>query len=307
MAMCGCGPTYENPDYEWTEWKKGVLVSIIDDSLAVLKIFKYEEKIWNDCGFDGCADNYEIVDSRSWLFLVNYRNKQKPLLEDALPYDLRIINEYYKDSSVLVFDKNNSQFGFWKIGAKSIELKKYNNNSWCRLYDSHGEVLFRARPWANGNILLKSGSCFLILNTETGQIKPFETSGEYEWLSGCVDMSYIGSKIACVKKNDSAGYFEELVVNDTITDTLAYNFRDRGISNWYGNYLKDNRHAGYLGHGMGEISKIDTSNFKFDNTFVPMKIENTNRDNYYSYDYSTFWDNSGSFVYEPEYLIGAGN
>jgi hypothetical protein len=303
IVICGCQPPYdgtrEEPNENWTKWTDGQLVSIIDDSLAVLKICKYKKNTWHEWGFSGSQEYYEITDSRTGLFIVNYRNKQKPLLGDTLSYDLGVVNDYYKDSSVLVFDEKNNQFGFWKIGAKSIEFKKYNDSSYS--YTS-----FKARPWINGNILFNNSQQVnqaLVLNIETGQIELFEFSGEYEWLSECFDISYIGNKITCIRRNDEVDHFE-LVVNNIITDTLAYEYsRWHGISNWYGNYIKDSRYGGDGDFSTGEINKIDIKNFKFDDVFGPVRVKNTRWGDYSYQRYSTFQDSNNFIRYYPKDLI----
>jgi hypothetical protein len=295
IALFGCDPRYdateEKPYEEWSDWSDGQLVSIINDSLVVLKICKYRTETWYEYGFSGQTEHSKIIDSRTGLFLVNYRNKQKPLLGDTLSHDLIIANEYHKDSSVLVFDKKNSKFGFWKVGGKLIEFNNYSISKDCNF----SSVV--ARPWINGNILLKPNSCQLsILNVGIGQIEPFVFSEEYEWLSECYDISYIGSKIACIKVNDSEDHFFELVADAIVTDTLAYEYsRWHRISNWYGNYLKDNRYGTGNSGGIGEISKIDTSSFKFDDAFEPMKCQDNNG-------YSTFQGSNFVMYYEKDLI-----
>jgi hypothetical protein len=303
IAIYGCDPRYnateENPYEKWSEWTDGQLVSIINDSLAILKIVKYRTETWYDWGFEGSKEYSKIIDSRTGLFLVNYRNKQKPLLGDTLAYDLIVANEYHRDSSVLVFDKKSSKFGFWKIGAKSIEFNNYSDLENCDF--SYASV--KAKPWIDGNILLIRESCPLsILNATTDQIEPFVFSEEYEWLSSCNHMSYIGGKIACIKGNNSADYFE-LIVDAIVTDTLAYEYaRWHGIKKWYGNYLKDNRYGSGNKGGEGEISKIDTLNFRFDNTFRPIRVDdNTNGG-------ECVFNDSGNYIYYyAKNLVGAGN
>jgi len=316
MVICGCQPPYnateEKPYENWSEWTDGQLVSINNDSLAILKIIKYKTKTWYEWGFEGSKKHSEITDSHTGLFLVNYRNKQKPLLGDTLAYDLIVANEYHKDSSVLVFDKNNNKFGFWKIGTKSIEFNNYDNSE--NFYLSH--ISFIARPWINGNILLKPTNEYKehyqwsVLNTETGQIKSFVLSGEYEWLSNCMEISYIGNKITCIRRvdfNDVNSKFE-LAANATITDTIIPGYW--GIIYWYGNYLKDNRYGSRPGHrdgDRGEISKIDTSNFKIDETFVSMRIETVQRGDKYMTYVIFYYSDDFTIMYSAKDLIGAGN
>ena len=301
IAVYGCQSPYnatsEDPDYEWTNWTDGQLVSIVDDSLAVLKICKYKKKTWYEWGFSGSQEYYEITDSRTGLFLVNYRNKQKPLLGDTLSYDLRVVGDYYKDSSVLVFDKNNNQFGFWKIGTSSIEFKKYDDSRDCRFYvEVYDEVSFKARQWINGNILFvkprynTSDNCQAsMLNTKTGQIESFNFSGEYEWLAECSDMSYIENNIVCIKRNDENNNLE-LIVNDIVFDTGRWWY---DVSNWYGNYIKE----GNGDESTGEIIKIDTDFFKFDKNFKSTWVKNARiNSSDYPYElYSAFQEGSSNF------------
>jgi hypothetical protein len=299
IALCGCQPPYdgtsEEPNESWTKWTDGQLVSIVDDSLAVLKICKYYKKTWYEWGFSGSQEYYEITDSRTGLFIVNYRNKQKPLFGDTLLYDLKVVNDYYKDSLALVFDEKNSQFGFWKIGTNSIKFKKYNSSENLYVDYPHNDIAFKARPWINENILLvkhryeSSPNLVLILNTETGQIESFEFSGEYEWLSGCNDFSYIENKIVCIRRNDEYQNLE-LVVNGTVYDTSRWWYN---VSNWYGNYIKE----GIGDESIGEISKIDTKDFKFDKTITPMWVKNARINNsHYAYEfYSAFQEDSSNF------------
>jgi len=257
----------------------------MDDSLAVLAIYKYYFKEWKECGFS-CSRRIKIANSRIGLFLVNYREKQKPIWGDTLNSHSTIVKDYIKDNSVLVFDKEYKKFGFWKIGTNTIEFMDYTNYS---NYNENGYINFtyyNARPLTNGNILLfyknyLDDSKFL-LETENRQLKQFEFSGEYEWLSKCVNwyshepeinyvnISSIGGKASCIKKNELTNNFE-LTVNDIVTDSLSsLNSLQpwRGIGGWYGNYIMDYTRS-------NRIYKIDTLNFKFDSTYIPMWLLGT--------------------------------
>jgi len=266
----------------WDEWQIPGLISIVDDSLALMSIYKYYYKEWHQCGFDGCTDIRQPKNYRMGLFLVNYREKQKPLWGDTLECNFVIVGDYFKDFSVLVFDRSENKFGFWKIGtkAKDVKLIDFTNNS------GKGVNGYKARPFTNGNIALFGGkdafrNSFL-LETKNKQLKLFEFSGEYEWLSRCANslkkyycsyledgtcnedynydyanVSYTGGELACIKGNEIANNFE-LTVNNVARDTINLS---RKIINWYGSYVKDDE---------GKVYKIDTLNFKFDNSYIPM-------------------------------------
>jgi hypothetical protein len=250
-----CGDSTSYPF--WKDWQEGGLISIIDDSLAILVTRK--EQI--GCVKDLFLGNVEQVKGfRSGLFLVNYRTKQKPLLGDTLNYGLRVFNNHFENSSVLVFSDNNEKFGFWEVGKKTIELKNFKSNS-----NSYVHLVYKAIPWVDGNILLKSKHQIApeyrlsILNPKNGQVEPFAFSGEYEWLAECAGMSYINNKIVCIRKNTEANYFE-LVANNIVTDTssLYKYYAWYGEPDWYGNYAADLDNI---------IHKIDTLTFKFDRDF----------------------------------------
>jgi len=271
LYSCDSFDMDKNPpckDSYWTEWTDVGLVYIVNDSLVVLSIHKYKK----ECG----SYNMEVTkSSRVGLFLVNYKNKQKPLLgdtlelEDNLNYDLIISKGYFKDSSVLVLDYKNRKFGFLKIGEKSIR------------YSVHDEIIdFRnigsmASPWIDGNIILCGYPTSYILNTEKGQIESFEPSEEYKWMyqigwglredwfkkgnNYCLEegfLSYIDDKIVCVKNNYSNNSVE-LIVDGVVTDThLPFS-----TYRWLGSYINSENKS------VGGVIKIDTLNLKFDKDF----------------------------------------
>jgi len=257
-AECGDSASYPY----WKDWQEGELISIIDDSLAILATKK--EKI--GCGKDLFYGNVEMVKGfRSGLFIVNYRTKQKPLLGDTLDYGLNVVPNHFGKSSVLVFSDNHEKFGFWEVGKKSIELKKFKSDSISNIYFYYHNV-YSARPWVDGNILLKTKTGaynLLILNPKNGQIEPFAFSGKYEWLVECIDMSYINNKMLCIRKNTEADYFE-IVADKIVTDTSSF-----GGGDWYGNYVVDGIIVAINGVNwwVGRFHKIDASTFKFDRDF----------------------------------------
>jgi len=301
--------------FKWSEWQLPALISIVDDSLALMTTYKDYYKEWASCGFDGCTTNSKVTNYRIGLFLVNYREKQKPVWGDTLECNFAIVGEYFKDSSLLVFDRSENKFGFWKIRtkAKDVKLIDYVNIS------GKGNKLigvYRARPLTNGDVAFfgRSEDAFrnsLLLETKNKQLKPFVFSGEYEWLSKCANslkkyydsyfddgtwyadynydyanVSYVGGELACIKGNEIENNFE-LTVNNVVKDTISLS---RKITNWYGNYLKDDENKVY---------KIDTLNFKFDSSYVPIWIH---------FIHPSFYkdrlDSSGSVRYFIQDLMG---
>jgi len=291
VAIFGCGVDEDGigydeskAKYKWGEWEDPRLVSIMDDSLAVLALHRDYYKEWRKCGFDGCPIDRETTNSRIGLFLVNYREKQKPIWGDTLNFHSGIVRGYLKDNSVLVFDRKYKKFGFWKIGTNTIEFIDYTDYSSYYYYENLGYniIYYLARPWTNGNILLFYKGSYndskFLLETKNRQLKQFEFSGEYEWLSKCVNYWYgeeypkidyvnissIGGKASCIKKNWITDNFE-LTVNDVITDSLTSPKRYMGIAGWYGNYIVDDSRE-------RRIYKIDTLSLKFDSTYVPTRF-----------------------------------
>jgi len=301
VALFGCKPVYDDEGneigydkdkakYKWGEWG-GELTSIINDSLAIVAMYKPYYKEWLLCGESTCTTLRETANHHVGLFLVNYREKQKPIWGDTLEHNLIVVKEYFRDSSVLVFDRKNNKFGFWKIGTKEIGFVDYDDYSEI---ENRGYIGYNARSFANGNVILFSYPKLFLLEVENRQLKPFEFSGEYKWLSECVNslrddrydymnMSYIGGELSCIRGNKTAENFE-LTVNNIIMDTssLGKSYVER-IIGWYGPYVEGES---------GVIYKIDTLNFKFDNSYVYIRLDKYNAPIFYAkglepIDYST--------------------
>jgi len=184
VGMCGCvddGVVFcKTRSYPyWTDWTDGELITIANDSLAVVATHKYKK----ECIYEENYGTEATVDSRAGLFLVNYRVKQKPLIGDTLelPHDLeiKISKGSLIDSSALLFDFLNKKFAFWKIGEKSIKFSSYNDiGSPIDLKDIRG-----VSPWVNKELVIKNygSSSLYLLDTEKGQIKRLDPE-EYEWI-----------------------------------------------------------------------------------------------------------------------------
>lgn len=259
FALCECRMNYDceydSSSYPyWTEWTNGELISILDDSLAVVASYRYKKECLNHESLYDSDWHYweDITRHRTGLFLVNYRTKKKPLLGDTLKSEykildyknrgLKILNGHlFKDTSALVFDLANNKFGFWKIGEKSIKFRDHN-----KVYDL--ENASNAGHWINGSIIFSSGVTMKVLNTENGQIEQFDYSAQkYQ----CRLLSYIGNKSVCVDNSI-------LIVDDIPVDTTQFLSNiPIGYNVMLGNY--------FFMHG--KILKIDTLNLKFDKDF----------------------------------------
>jgi hypothetical protein len=282
FCLCSCDSSSPKCDDSlrypyWTKWSDSELVSIVDDSLALLTIYKYKK------GCTSGKDNMETTESSSaGIFLVNYKVKQKPLLWDTLEldknldYSLRVYAGDFRDSLALVFDLFNNRFGFWRIGEKIIRFMEHDKSS--DMIQSVKSV----SDWVNGNMALQIYNNPFILNTKMGQIKALSYE-EYSCSSNF--LSYINGKIVCVITDAEPPFYSLLAVDGVIADTIE----SLPHSGWFGNYIVQNSE--------GKILKIDTEKFEFDKTFdlwVDHRNDNPrfykdiqNRNDFVSY---SWWD-----------------
>lgn len=195
VSMWGCGLFDEDVSHEVHEKRhSGLVVAILDDSLAL----ETNGRGWTD-HTESC-DYWENCDGgtiNQGLFLVNYRNKQRPLWGDTIDGVITIIWGLAADSTVLFYDKKEN-FGFWKVGKLPDVRKKIKIEDGCAWNDPYT----RAKPWINGKILLKDMyPCpFAVLDTVSGIVKKLEFTGEYTWLDGCDDITYIDGDVACLRQ-----------------------------------------------------------------------------------------------------------
>ena len=195
-SMWGCGLFEEDVTHEVHEKRhSGLVIAILDDSLAL----ETNGRGWTD-HTESC-DYWENCDGgtiNQGLFLVNYRNKQRPLWGDTIDGVITIIWGLAADSTVLFYDKKNN-FGFWKVGKNIDVRKKMKWEDGCKL--EHRYVVVMARPWKDGNVLLKDADpCpYAVLDTATGIVRKLEFTGEYAWLEGCDDITYIDGDVVCLK------------------------------------------------------------------------------------------------------------
>jgi hypothetical protein len=284
LCLCSCESPPEcdsSLSYPyWTKWSDSELVSIVNDSLALLAIYKYKKECTS------AKDNVETTESSSaGLFLVNYRVKQKPLLWDTLElrnnvdYSLRVYAGDFRDSSALVFDLFNDRFGFWKMGEKTIRFMDHDKSS------DMMQSIKNVSHWANENMMLQIYNHPFILNAKRGQIKALGYE-EYEWMAidkqnnSCSGnfLSYVDGKIICIRSNTEASPpYSELVVDGIATNAIE---ALHSSYLWFGNYIVQNHD--------GKILKIDVKNFKFDKTFE-LRI-----DKYYNN--PRFYKNNNDFI-----------
>ena len=195
VCMWGCeflglGVTHEVHEKRHS----GLVIAILDDSLAL----ETNGRGWTD-HTESC-DYWEDCDGgtiNQGLFLVNYRNKQRPLWGDTIDGVITIIWGLAADSTVLFYNKKE-KFGFWKVGKIPDVRRKIRLEDGCAWNDPYT----RAKPWINGKILLKDMyPCpYAVLDTATGVVKKLEFAGEYAWLEGCDDITFIDGDVVCLRQ-----------------------------------------------------------------------------------------------------------
>lgn len=215
VGMWGCG----NSDYvHWDKRLNGVLVALVDDSLALLTNYrKFEDCHEIFMGSDECNPGI----TNDGLFLVNYRKKRTPLWGDTLKEHISIVYGFWRDSSAL-FSNEEEKFGFWKIGEEPRVVGKWKCEAPCRC----GSAKY-GHPWKNGNILLKmvqQDECpYAVLDTATGDVKKLEFTGELAWLEGCDDITYMDGGVVCLKAlyaENRYGVYK--YVNNEFSDSLIW-------------------------------------------------------------------------------------
>ena len=177
-----------------SERYNGIVFAIIDDSLAL----ETNGRRWTD-RTDNCDywEDCETGTMNQGVFLVNYRNKEKPLWGDTIDGAISIVYGYYHDSSAM-FSNADGEFGFWRIGEKPQVVRKWNCETPCKCNrEKYG------RPWDQGSVLLKmlaQDDCpYAVLDTMTGNVKKLEFTGKYAWLRDCDDIIYNDGAIVCLK------------------------------------------------------------------------------------------------------------
>ena len=196
VCMWGCGLFDEDVNHVVdSERYNGIVFAIIDDSLAL----ETNGRRWTD--YTEHCDYWEDCETgtiNQGVFLVNYRNKQKPLWGDTIDGAISIVYGYYHDSSAM-FSNADGEFGFWRIGEKPRVVRKWNCETPCECNrEKYG------RPWTEGNVLLKmvqqDGCPYAVLDTLTGNVTKLEFTGDYAWLEGCDDITYVDGEVVCLRQ-----------------------------------------------------------------------------------------------------------
>ena len=232
VCMWGCeflglGVTHEVHEKRHS----GLVIAILDDSLAL----ETNGRGWTD-HTESC-DYWEDCDGgtiNQGLFLVNYRNKQRPLWGDTIDGVITIIWGLAADSTVLFYNKKE-KFGFWKVGKIPDVRRKIRLEDGCAWNDPYT----RAKPWINGKILLKDMyPCpYAVLDTATGVVKKLEFTGEYAWLEGCDDITFIDGEIVCVKRLGKPTGTITLFSGGNVVDSLVYDHYTGNPPVFWGEYV----------------------------------------------------------------------
>ena len=219
ICMWGCGLLDDEERFVVDKNRtNGYLVAIIDDSLAVMENLRGWELWDDDC------NSWEYCDKGTMnpgLFLVNYRKKQSPLWGDTVEGRISIVYGYYHDSSAM-FSNADGEFGFWRIGEKPRVVREWKWEDTCKW---EGYRL-RGSAWIDGKILMKGAfHCgFAILDTTTGNVSNLEYTGDYAWLEGCDDITYVDGDVVCLKAlYDEKRYGVYEYGKDGLMDSLIWN------------------------------------------------------------------------------------
>ena len=290
-GLWGCGNDYTHVGNRY----EGMIMAIVDDSLALVRNSReYDECYETFMGNENC----ERSGINDGLFLVNYREKKTPLWGDTIDGDLSIVEGFFRDSSVLYSNAKN-KFGFWKIGEKPRVVRKWKCGSPCECSQAK-----YGRPWEKGNILLKmvqQDECpYAILDTATGAVKKLEFKGEYAWLEGCDDITYIDGDVVCLRAlyaENRYGVYK--YVNNEFSDSLIW--QNAFWSEYTKNVLEIRGNMFTVKHPTETVDfKPNALNgtfihsiFPFETPKFPVRIE-----------YNTFIDSFGNSIsYSSEDLI----
>lgn len=221
VALLACVWGCSENTFEWKERSDPRIVSLVDDSLALL----YNRRSYEKCrdgvgplGYTDCTDG----GSNEGLYLVNYKKKQPIYWGDTLDYAVNFMRGFYADSSVFFFVEDDEKFGFWKIGSKPKNLKNVMWRDPCE--KDHGAET-RYRPWKDGNILLigARGCNYAVLDTATGWVSELSIDDKYAWFKECEDITYLDGREICLKAiYEDSRYGVWIYENGNKTDSLVW-------------------------------------------------------------------------------------
>ncbi len=233
VGMWGCGLFDEEVTTTVNEERSGGrVIAILDDSLA----FVFSGRRWDE--FSESCDYWNNCDYgfvNQGLFLVNYRKKQAPYWGDTINGVLYTASGLVYDSTIFVYD-DDENFGFWKAGELPDFRKKLKWSGDC----VGSENIEGVRPWEKGKILLKMEwlkDCpYAVLDTATGAVKKLEFKGEYAWLEGCDDVTYIDGDVVCLKRLGEPTGAISLFNEGKAVDSLFNDEYTGNVPQFYGNY-----------------------------------------------------------------------
>ena len=296
VSMWGCGLFDEDVNHVVdSERYNGIVFAIIDDSLAL----ETNGRRWTD--YTEHCDYWEDCETgtiNQGVFLVNYRNKQKPLWGDTIDGAISIVYGYYHDSSAM-FSNADGEFGFWRIGEKPRVVRKWNCEAPCECNrEKYG------RPWTEGNVLLKmvqqDGCPYAVLDTVTGNVTKLEFTGDYAWLEGCDDITYIDGEVVCLKAlYDEKKYGIYEYGKDGLMDSLIWN--DASWSIYTKNVIEIRGKMFTIKH---PTKMIDGASNPLNGTYIHFLKPLKTPDLPVRMEYNTFIDSMGiSVSYSSEDLI----
>ncbi|MBO4712332.1 MAG: hypothetical protein J5615_00365 [Fibrobacter sp.] len=215
VCMWGCGLFDEETTTAVDDVRTGgTMVAILDDSLAILKNSRGWEEHAESCDYNETCDKGTM---NHGIFLVNYRSKQLPYWGDTAKGIYHIMNGLAYDSTIFFYNDEN-KFGFWKI-RESIDVR--GEMKWSKDCNG-GKNIQNVRPWEKGNVLLEGAqNCpFAVLDTATGVVSKLEFIGEYAWLDGCDDITYIDGDVVCLRQRGDRLCEIDFEKKDGIVDSL---------------------------------------------------------------------------------------
>ena len=293
VCMWGCGLFDEEVTTTINEKRSdGRIIAILDDSLA----FVFNGRRWDEFS-ESCDywNNCEYGFVNQGLFLVNYRTKQRPYWGDTIEGVLYTASGLAYDSTIFVY-RDDDKFGFWKLGEFPDIRKKMIWSDEC--YES--ENIKNVRSWKNGKILLKMEwleNCpYAVIDTATGKVKKLEFTGDYAWLEGCDDITYVDGEVVCLHQRGDRLCEIDFEKKEGVVDSLIKSEWMMGNSPYFmGNaarlpvYTWDKEDPA---HNLGDrIVLFDKNGFKQGNPVTWLK-------------YNSFADSTGfSISYSSDDLI----
>lgn len=285
IGMWGCS---DDTTFKWEDRSASRVVSLVDDSLALL----YNCRSYSICregvgpmGYTDCGGGCENYG----LFLANYRKKQPIYWGDTSNLVVAFMRGFYRDSTVIFLKNDYNEFGFWKIGEQPKSAKKLKWNSPCSGYDGYNFTRFR--PWINGNVLLigAKGCDYAVLDTATGDVNELLADEKYTWLRECEDVFYLDGTLAGLKKSNFGDEKVFLFIDGVLTDSLDLKKNEAYVGDYFEGTVKWN----------GPIAQVylNSMNVK-SNLFSDPKfyLKGLSMNKYFDNQFPEIWMNVSAFV-----------